>query len=60
MPATQTANPPTPESVWALFQEVHESQKETDRMMKEYREDLKETERVLKEQAENNNNNIGS
>jgi len=60
MPATQTANPPSFESVWALIQEVGQNQKETDRMMKEYREDLKETERILKEQAENNNNNIGS
>jgi len=32
----QDANPPTFESVWALLQELHESQKETDRQMKEY------------------------
>jgi len=42
MPETQTTNPPTFESVWALIQELHESQKETDRQ-------LKETERLMKE-----------
>ena len=43
MPATQTVNPPTFESVWAALQEfsqgmieLRESQKETDRQMKEY------------------------
>jgi hypothetical protein len=35
MPATQTANPPTFESVWALFQEVGKKQEETDRIVKE-------------------------
>ena len=62
MEATQTArhpadaSPPTFESVWALFQEVHESQKETDRIIKEvgrkqeeFRESQKETDRQLKE-----------
>jgi hypothetical protein len=62
MPATQTANPPSFESVWAAFQEtdrivrgVTESQKETDRIVREagrkqeeYAEYLKETERTLK------------
>ena len=74
MPETQTTNPPTFESVWALIQEVGKKQeetarqlKETDRIFKEagkkheeYRESLKETERVLKEQAENNNKSIGA
>ena len=67
MVATQTANPPTFESVWALIQEVGQNQKETDRMMKELKESqketdrqLKETERILKEQAESSNNRIGS
>jgi hypothetical protein len=52
MPATQTTNPPTFESVWALIQEnakemkeFRESQKETDRQ-------LKETERLMKEADE--------
>jgi len=35
MEATQTANPPSFETVWALFQEVGEKQKETDRIVKE-------------------------
>jgi hypothetical protein len=74
MPETQTTNPPSFESVWALIQEVGKKQeetalqlKETDRIFKEigrkqekYREDLKETERILKDQAENNNKSIGS
>ena len=53
MPATQTArqdaSPPTFESVWALFQELHESQKETDRIVKEVAESQKETDRIVKE-----------
>ena len=35
MPATQTANPPTFESVWAALQEVAASQKETARQLPE-------------------------
>ena len=49
MPATQTANPPTFESVWALFQEVGKKQEETDRIVRETAENLKETDRILKE-----------
>jgi len=65
MVATQTANPqdgnpPTFESVWALFQEIGKKQEETDRIVKEVAENLRETDRVLKEQAESNNNRIGS
>jgi predicted AAA+ superfamily ATPase len=45
MPETQTTNPPTFESVWALVKEVAENQKETDRQ-------LKETERVMKEDTQ--------
>ena len=66
MPATQTANPPTFESVWAGFQEfregmieLRESQKETDRIVREvgkkqeeYALHLKETERILKEDSQ--------
>jgi hypothetical protein len=44
MPATQTANPPTFESVWAGFQEFREG-------MKELRESQKETDRIVKEVA---------
>jgi len=33
MPATQTANPPSPETVWAILREVAEQQKETDRIV---------------------------
>jgi hypothetical protein len=53
MEATQTANPPTFESVWAILQEVGEMQKETAKRQEE-------TERVLKEQAEISNNRIGA
>jgi predicted AAA+ superfamily ATPase len=53
MEATQTANPPSFESVWAALQELTASQKETDRQ-------LKETKQILKEQAESSNNRIGS
>jgi len=35
METTQTANPPTPETVWAMLQELTASQKETERIMKE-------------------------
>jgi hypothetical protein len=63
MPATQTANPPTFESVWASFQEtdrmmkehakemkeLRESQRETDRLIKELRESQKDTDRIVKE-----------
>ena len=56
MPATQTANPPSFESVWASLQEfsqgmieLRESQKELTASQKEYAENLKETERFLKE-----------
>jgi len=52
MPATQTASPPTFESVWALFQEVGKKQEETDRLIKEFRESQKETERILKEDSQ--------
>ncbi|MDR0322757.1 MAG: hypothetical protein LBI28_14780 [Treponema sp.] len=49
MEATQTANPPTFESVWALVKEVAENQKETDRQMKETDRQMKETDRQIKE-----------
>jgi hypothetical protein len=42
MPETQTDNPPTFESVWALVKEIAESQKETERVMKEDTQRLKE------------------
>jgi len=56
MEATQTANPPSPETVWAILQEVGkkqkelaESQKETDRLIKETDRQMKETDRQMKE-----------
>jgi hypothetical protein len=60
MEATQTANPPTFESVWAGLQEIRlilkenaesqaERQKETDRQMKETDRQMKETDRQMKE-----------
>jgi hypothetical protein len=61
MPATQTTNPPSFESVWASIQESREQfRKEMQESHEKWREELKETERVLKEQAENNNKSIGS
>ena len=42
MPATQTANPPSFESVWALLQEVAQNQKETERILKEDSQRLKD------------------
>ena len=44
MEATQTTNPPTFESVWASFQEFREG-------MKDLRESQKETDRIVKEVA---------
>ncbi|MCL2067287.1 MAG: hypothetical protein FWG99_07455 [Treponema sp.] len=67
MPATQTANTPSFEMVWALVKEVAENQKETERQiqdnavqMKEFRESQKETERVLKESKKALDIQIGS
>jgi DNA repair exonuclease SbcCD ATPase subunit len=58
MPVTQTANPPSFESVWALLQEnaqgmkeLRESQKELRESQKETDRQLKETERILKEDS---------
>ena len=45
MPETQTANPPTFESVWAALQE-------TDRIVKDVARKQEETERILKEDAQ--------
>ena len=53
MEAVQTATPPTFETVWAALQENAQG-------MKELRESQKETERFLKEQAEISNNRIGA
>ena len=53
MEAVQTANSPSFETVWAILQEVAQSQKETDRQMKEttqrIEESQKETNRQMKE-----------
>jgi hypothetical protein len=56
----QDATPPTFESVWALLQEVGRKQEENAQGMKELRESQKETDRILKEQAESSNNRIGA
>jgi len=47
MEAVQTANPPSFESVWALFQEVGEKQKETDRIVKETARQMQRTDSEL-------------
>jgi 5-methylcytosine-specific restriction endonuclease McrBC regulatory subunit McrC len=73
MQATQTARPPqdaTPpsfETVWAILdrvskkqEELTESQKETDRIVKETTASLKETERVMKENSAEFNRRLGS
>ena len=39
----------TPESVWALLQEVSQSQRETDKLIKENAQAQKETDRMMKE-----------
>jgi hypothetical protein len=49
MPATQTANPPTFESVWAALQETDRIVRENAKEMKEFRESQKETDRIVKE-----------
>jgi len=45
----QDAQPPSYETVWALLQEVAQSQKETDRLMKENAESQKQREREMKD-----------
>ena len=57
MPETQTDNPPTFESVWALVKEVAEIQKETALQLKETDRQLKEDTQRLKEEL---NIKIGS
>ncbi|MDR0320783.1 MAG: hypothetical protein LBI28_04700 [Treponema sp.] len=53
MEATQTANPPSFETVWAILQEVGEKQKETDRQrMKETEERIERQKERQKEHAE--------
>jgi hypothetical protein len=49
MEATQTANPPSFETVWAILQEVGEKQKENAQGLKELRESQKETARQMEE-----------
>ena len=55
MEALQTTNPPTPDTIWAILREVAESQKETDRMIKENAAisaaNFQETDRIIKENA---------
>ena len=69
MPTTQTANPPTFESVWAGFQETDRMMKEHTREMekfwegmKELRESQEETARIVKETSKQmgmHNNRFG-
>jgi hypothetical protein len=49
MPVTQTTNPPNFDTVWAILQEVAESQKETDRIIKEVGKKQEETALQMKE-----------
>jgi len=51
MEVTQTASPPSYETVWAILQEVAESQKETDRLIKETARRQEETDQMIKETA---------
>ena len=64
MPAVQTTNTPTFETVWAALQEtdriIKENQKENAVQMKEYRESQKETDRILTEKGIELNARIGS
>ena len=53
MPETQSANPPTFESVWALIQEVGEKQKETARQ-------LEKTNRMMKRHEKSANKRLGA
>jgi len=45
----QNLQPVTPETVWAILQEVAQSQKETDRKMQETDRQMQETDRRMKE-----------
>jgi len=49
MEATQTATPPSFETVWVLLKEVAENQKETARQMEETDRRMKETDRKMEE-----------
>jgi hypothetical protein len=49
MEAVQTANSPSFESVWAIMQEVAESQRDTDRIVKENAQGMKELREIQKE-----------
>jgi hypothetical protein len=67
MVAVQTDNPPTFESIMAILDRVSqkqeslvESQKETDRIVKENAEQQKETDRILKENSIDFDARIGS
>ena len=49
METAQTANTPSPETVWAMLQEVARSQRETAQQQKETDRQMKETDRQIKE-----------
>jgi hypothetical protein len=52
LPATQTANSPSFETVWAILQENAQGMKELRESQKDTAASLKETERIMKESAE--------
>jgi len=60
MEAAQTANPSSFETVWAILQEVGKKQEENAQGMKELRESQKETERQMKESRDDFNRRLGS
>jgi len=59
MEATQTANPPSFESVWVLFQEIGEKQKETEQILKETALQMKESKAEFNEKLGNYINLFG-
>jgi len=60
MNTTKKTNAPNFDTVWAVLQEIAESQKETDRILKETAERQKETDRILSEKSMELNKKIGA
>jgi hypothetical protein len=59
MEATQTANPPSPETVWAILREVGKKQEELAESQKETARQMKETDRRLDKQLGKLGNRMG-
>jgi predicted transcriptional regulator len=59
MEATQTANPPSFETVWAILQEVGKKQEELAKSQKETARQMQETDRRLDKQLGKLGNRIG-